>query len=201
MLGFLYFCSKMLTLRSLARFRHTEPQRHNEQNSPRNIVVKLISMAMQKDKKIQKTVSIQNRKAAYEYHLLDKYTTGIVLKGTEIKSIRMGKVSLSEAYCLFVNEELWARKMYISPYDMGNFQNHEARADRKLLLKKRELRRLFNKTKDRGSTIIPMRLFINDEGLAKLDIALAKGKKLYDKRETIKERESNRVLKDKLTNY
>ena len=150
---------------------------------------------MEKDKKkIAHAVQIKNRKAAHEYSLGDRQVAGIVLKGTEIKSIRMGKVSLGEAFCLFIGEELWVRKMHINPYEMGGFRNHEAMADRKLLLKKRELRRLEAKLKAKGSALIPTRLFINDRGLAKLEIAPATGKKLYDKRETLKEKESRREM-------
>ena len=143
---------------------------------------------------IQKKVSIRNRKASHEYNFIDKYTAGIVLKGTEIKSIRMGKASLQEAYCLFMNGELLVRGMHIKPYDRGNMTNHEPRADRKLLLTKRELDRLEKDAKDVGLTIIPIHLFINDRGLAKLEIALAKGKKLYDKRNDIKEKDQKREM-------
>ncbi|QCK16092.1 SsrA-binding protein SmpB [Mangrovivirga cuniculi] len=147
-----------------------------------------------KDKDIQNQVNIKNRKASYEYEWLEKYTAGLVLKGTEIKSIRMGKVNLQEAYCTFHKGELWVRSMHISPYEQGSFYNHEAKADRKLLLNKRELEKLKGKMEEKGLAIIPTKLFINDRGFAKLNIALAKGKKLHDKRESIKEKDMKREL-------
>ena len=140
------------------------------------------------------TMNVKNRKASYEYSFLKKYVAGIVLKGTEIKSIRTGSVSISEAYCLFVFDELWVRGMYIAPYELGYHENHEPRMDRKLLLTKRELLKLKAKTQDKGNTIIPIRLFFN-KGLAKLEIALAVGKKMHDKRESIKQREMQRSMK------
>ncbi|MEN7551194.1 SsrA-binding protein SmpB [Rapidithrix thailandica] len=145
---------------------------------------------------LQKKVSIKNRKASHEYTFLDKYTAGIVLKGTEIKSIRLGKVNMSDAYCYFFKGELYVKNMHISPYALSTMINHEAKADRKLLLTKRELRKLEEKSKDVGLTIIPTFLFINDRGFAKLEVALAKGKKLYDKRQDIKEKESKRALRN-----
>ncbi len=145
-----------------------------------------------KKKDIQKKVEIRNRKASFEYEFLDTYVAGIVLRGTEIKSIRQSKVNLQEAYCLFLNGELFVRSMHISEYEMGNQRNHEAKSDRKLLMKKSELRRLENELKDQGNTIVPTKLFISDKGLAKVVIALARGKKLYDKRESIKEKDIKR---------
>ena len=143
---------------------------------------------------IAKQVDIKNRRASFEYHFLETYTAGIVLTGTEIKSIRQGKVNLQDAYCLFLGEELYLRQMSIAQYTEGTYNNHDPLRDRKLLLTKRELRRLTDKLKDQGLTIIPVRLYTSDRGFAKVDIALAKGKKLYDKRETIKEREVERNL-------
>ena len=142
--------------------------------------------------KILKNVNISNKQASYEYHLLDKYTAGIVLSGSEIKSIRLGKVNLQEAYCLFDKDEFWVRNMHINQYEQGTFHNHQPKADRKLLLTKRELKKIANALNDVGLTVVPTRLFVNDKGLAKLEVALAKGKKLYDKRETIKERDIQR---------
>jgi len=149
---------------------------------------------MAKKLEFKKDINIKNKKAGFEYHLIDKYLAGIVLKGSEIKGIRTGKVSLSEAFCLFIGDGLWIRNMHIAPYSSGGFYNHEAKADRKLLLTKRELRKLEAGTKDKGMTIIPVRLFINDRGFAKLQIALAKGKKIHDKREDIKEKDMKREM-------
>jgi SsrA-binding protein len=124
---------------------------------------------------------------------LDRYVTGIVLTGTEIKSIRAGKVSLQEAYCYFLREELWIKQMHIAPYEHGNIYNHLETRERKLLLHKKELKKLM-RNQEEGLTIIPIQLFINEKGLAKLEIALAQGKKLYDKRQTIKERDLDREM-------
>jgi SsrA-binding protein len=143
---------------------------------------------------IVKQVDIQNRRARFEYSFLETYTAGLVLTGTEIKSIRQGKVNLQDAYCLFLGEELFVRQMSVSTYSEGTYNNHEPLRDRKLLLKKRELRKLADKLTDQGLTIVPVRLYTSPRGFAKLDIALAKGKKLYDKRESIKERDTTRNL-------
>lgn len=153
-----------------------------------------------KKNSIKKKINIKNKRASFEYHLLQKYIVGIVLKGTEIKSIRMGKASISDSYCYFQNDELWIKQMHIAPYKYGNINNHEEIRPRKLLLKKNELKKL-NKTKEKGMTIIPTKLFINSRGFAKLEIALAQGKKLYDKRQSIKEkdiaRQTKRIMLDK----
>lgn len=144
---------------------------------------------------MQKNINIQNKKARFEYELLEKYTAGIVLTGTEIKSIRNSKASISESFCEF-NEmgELFVVNMYIEEYLYGTHYNHLPRAERKLLLNKKELKKLNKEVKNTGLTIVPLKLFINDKGLAKLIIALAKGKKIYDKRETIKDRDNKRDL-------
>ena len=142
--------------------------------------------------KLQKTVNIKNKKASFEYFFLDEYTAGMVLTGTEIKSIREAKVSMADAYCIFHRGELYVKNLNISKYDNGTYYNHDPLRERKLLLSRKELRKLESKLTDKGLTIIPTRLFINDRGLAKLDIALAKGKKLYDKRESIKEKDIKR---------
>jgi len=149
---------------------------------------------------MQNQVKIKNRKAGYEYFLVDKYTTGIQLLGTEIKSIREGKVSLAEAYCTFRGNELFVINMHIAEYQYGTHYNHEPKRDRKLLLTKKELKKLGIKIKERGFTIIPTFLFINKKGLAKLEIAVAKGKKLYDKRESLKAKDTRREL-DRTDNY
>jgi SsrA-binding protein len=144
---------------------------------------------------MQKTINIQNKKARFEYDILDMYTAGIVLTGTEIKSIRSSKASISESFCEFNDQgELFVINMNIEEYAFGNYYNHKPKAERKLLLNKRELKKLSRDVETKGLTIIPLKLFINDKGLAKLDIALAKGKKLYDKRETIKDRDNKRDL-------
>ena len=142
--------------------------------------------------KIRKNIEIKNRKASHEYSFLETFTAGLVLRGTEIKSIRLGKANISEAYCYFNGGELFIKNMNINPYEFGTHYNHEPLRERKLLLSKRELNKLQDKLKDVGLTLIPTRLFVNDGGLAKLNIALAKGKKLYDKRESIKARDVER---------
>ncbi|MBN97396.1 MAG: SsrA-binding protein [Flavobacteriaceae bacterium] len=144
---------------------------------------------------MKKSVNILNKKAGYLYELLDSYTAGIVLTGTEIKSIRAGKASIAESFCEFnENSELFVINMTVQEYDYGNHFNHKPKAERKLLLNKKELQKLEKEVKNSGLTIIPTKLFINDKGFAKLRIALAKGKKLFDKRESIKDRENKRNL-------
>lgn len=140
----------------------------------------------------EKKIEIKNRKADYQYYLLTSYTAGIVLTGTEIKSIRAGKANITDAYCSFTHNELWVHNMHISEYAAGSYNNHQPKRDRKLLLTKRELRKLLVKLNERGFTIVPTLLWINEKGYAKLDISLAKGKKLYDKRENIKMRDERR---------
>ncbi|MBR4433632.1 MAG: SsrA-binding protein SmpB [Bacteroidaceae bacterium] len=139
-------------------------------------------------------INIKNRKASFDYEFVETYTAGIVLTGTEIKSIRLGKVSLVDTYCYFVGGELWVKNMNIAEYFYGSYNNHNARRERKLLLTKKELRSLLNQEKNPGFTIVPVRLFINDKGLAKVVIALARGKKEYDKRQSIKEKEDRREM-------
>ncbi|HOL29103.1 MAG TPA: SsrA-binding protein [Paludibacteraceae bacterium] len=139
-------------------------------------------------------IVIKNKRATFEYEILDRYVSGIQLFGTEIKSIRSGKASLSDTYCTFINDELWVKNMHIAPYFFGSYNNHETRRDRKLLLKAQELKRLQRAVKESGNTIVPLKLFINERGLAKLEIALVKGKKLYDKRQTLKEKEDKRYI-------
>lgn len=139
-------------------------------------------------------VQIKNKKAAFDYHFVDTYTAGIVLTGTEIKSIRMGKASLVDTFCYIHNDEIWVKGMNISPYFYGSYNNHEARRDRKLLLNKREIRHLKEDTKAVGFTIVPTLLFIDDKGRAKLDIALCRGKKEFDKRETLKLKQDKREM-------
>lgn len=141
---------------------------------------------------LSKNISIPNKKAKFEYAFLEEYSAGMVLTGTEIKSIRQGKVSMSDAYCIFNSGELFVKNLNIAKYEMGTHYNHEPLRDRKLLLNKRELKKLNSKLTDKGLTIVPTRLFINESGFVKLEIALAKGKKLYDKRESIKEKDVSR---------
>lgn len=144
---------------------------------------------------MQKNINIKNKRARFEYEILDKYTAGIVLGGTEIKSLRYGRASISESFCEF-NEggELFVINMQIDEYSHASHYNHKPKAERKLLLQKRELRKLRKEVNASGLTIVPLTLFINDRGLAKIQIALAKGKKLYDKRETMKDRDNKRNL-------
>ena len=139
-------------------------------------------------------VNIRNKKAGFEYFLLEKFIAGIVLTGTEIKSIRAGKASINEAYCAFTGSELFVRNMHVAEYDFGSYNNHEPKRERKLLLNSRELRKLKTKLAEKGFTLVPVVLFINETGLAKLEIALAKGKKLHDKRETIKKKDIEREM-------
>ena len=147
---------------------------------------------------MQKTINILNKKAKFQYEILDKYTAGIVLTGTEIKSIRNSKASIAESFCEFNDRgELFVINMTIEEYLYGTYYNHKPKAERKLLLNKRELKKLEKEVQNTGLTIIPLRLFINEKGYAKLELALARGKKLYDKRETIKDRE-NKVRLDRI---
>ncbi|MBO7416274.1 MAG: SsrA-binding protein SmpB [Bacteroidaceae bacterium] len=146
------------------------------------------------------SVSIKNKKATFDYELIDTYTAGIVLTGTEIKSIRQSKASLADSWCTFINGELWVRNMHIAEYFYGSYNNHSAKRDRKLLLTGKELRKLAQDSKTPGFTIVPIRMFINENGLAKLVIALAKGKHQYDKRQSIKENEDKREIARALMN-
>lgn len=148
------------------------------------------------DEQIRKKspVNIRNKKASFEYFFVETYTAGIVLTGTEIKSIRQGKASLVDSYCYIHNGEIWVKGMNISPYFFGSYNNHESKRDRKLLLTKREIHKLQEATKQVGFTIIPILVFIDAKGRAKVDIALAKGKKEYDKRQTLKEKEDKREM-------
>lgn len=139
-------------------------------------------------------INIKNKRATFDYELLETFTAGIVLTGTEIKSIRLGKASLVDSYCFYANKGLWIKNMYVAEYFYGTYNNHESRRERKLLLNKKELRKIERLSKDTGFTIIPTRLFINQKGLAKVVIAVAKGKKAYDKREAIKERDDKRAM-------
>lgn len=142
----------------------------------------------------QPAINIKNKRASFDYELIDTYTAGIVLTGTEIKSIRLGKASLVDTYCYFVNNELWVKNMHISEYFYGSYNNHTARRERKLLLTKKELDKLKRGSLDPGFTLIPVRLFINEKGLAKVVVALAKGKKQYDKRQSLKEKDDKRDM-------
>ena len=148
---------------------------------------------MEKDKQ-KLIINIKNKRASFEFEFLDIYVAGIQLTGTEIKSIRESKANITDGFCIFIKGELWARNIHIAEYKEGSYNNHEPKRDRKLLLNKTELRKLANKSKDKGLTIVPLRLFINSKGLAKLEIALAKGKKLYDKRESLKEKDAKRQI-------
>jgi len=145
-------------------------------------------------------INIKNKKAGYEYFLLEKYTAGIQLTGTEIKSIREGKVSLADSFCIFIKDELFVSGMHIAEYKFGSHYNHEPKRNRKLLLTKRELKKLSSKISEKGLTIIPTFMFINEKGLAKIEIAVAKGKRLYDKRETLKRKDTDREI-DKGKDY
>jgi len=140
-------------------------------------------------------MEIKNRSAYYEYYIDDKYIAGLMLLGTEVKSVRAGRASFNDSYCLFDGNELWLKSMHISEYTHGTYNNHNPLRDRKLLLNKREIKKLQSKIKEKGYTIIPLRIFFNEKNLAKLEIGLAKGKKLHDKRESIKARDTEREMK------
>ena len=152
-------------------------------------------MMAEKQKRFSNKINIKNKSAGFEYEFLDKFIAGIALTGTEIKSIREGKVNLQDAFCAFQDHELWVRQMRISPYKSGSHYNHDATRLRKLLLNKKELQKLQKAKEEKGLTIVPTRLFINDRGLAKLEIALARGKKLHDKRETLRQKDLDREIK------
>jgi len=138
---------------------------------------------------------MNNRQAYYNYFIEDKYVAGIALMGTEVKSIREGKVSFNDAFCMFEKNELWVRGLYVAEYSHGTINNHIAVHDRKLLLNRRELNKLQNKLKDKGLTIVPLKVFLNEKNYVKVEIGLAKGKKNYDKRETIKQRDTDKEIK------
>lgn len=140
-------------------------------------------------------MEIKNRSAYFEYYVDDKYIAGIALLGTEVKSLRAGRASFNDSYCLFQDGELWVKSLHIAEYTHGTYNNHNPLRDRKLLLQKRELKKLQSKIKEKGYTVIPLRIFFNEKNLAKMEIGLAKGKKLHDKRESIKARDTEREMK------
>ena len=137
---------------------------------------------------------IVNKKASFEYHFIQTFTAGIMLTGTEVKSIREGKANLSDSYCMIQNDEVWVKNMHVSEYKQGSYNNHEPKRQRKLLLNKTELRKIQSKLREKGTTIIPVKLFFSERGFAKLEIAVARGKKTYDKREDIKKKDIMREL-------
>lgn len=143
---------------------------------------------------VKNNINIKNRRATFDYEIIETFTAGIVLTGTEIKSLRDGKASLSDSYCLIENREVWVKGMMVSEYFYGSYNNHSSRRDRKLLLNRKEISKLMKISEEPGFTIIPIRLFINDKGLAKLVIGVGKGKKQFDKRQAIKEREDKRSI-------
>ncbi len=142
----------------------------------------------------QTNINIKNKRASFDYEFIETFTAGIVLTGTEIKSIRLGKASLVDTFCIFEKGELWVRNMYIAEYFYGSYNNHAARRDRKLLLNKKELKKMDRLVKETGYTIVPTRIFLNDRGLAKVNIAVAKGKKQYDKRQSLREKDDKRAM-------
>lgn len=148
----------------------------------------------------QQNISIKNRKATFEYELIERFVAGMQLLGTEIKSIRNSKVNLTDSYCQFYSGELFVKNLHIAEYEMGTCNNHIAKRDRKLLLTRKELAKLEKKVKESGLTIVPVKLFINARGLAKIEIALARGKKTYDKRETLKAKDAKRDM-DRMMKY
>lgn len=156
---------------------------------------------MKKDKIKKVNINIKNKRAEFDFHIVDKYMAGIVLTGTEIKSIRVGKAGLVDTYCYIHNGEMWVKNMYVAEYERGSYNNHLPRRDRKLLLNKKEIRNLQQETKNPGFTIVPLRLFINEDGCAKLDIALCRGKKEYDKRTTLKEKQDRKDMDRYIKNF
>jgi SsrA-binding protein len=142
----------------------------------------------------QQQISIKNRRASFEYAFLEKFIAGIQLRGSEIKALRLGKANISDAYCVIEKSELWVRNMQIEEYAQASYNNHKPKRDRKLLLNKSELKKIESKLSDKGIAVVPITLFINEKGLAKLEIALAKGKKVHDKREDIKKRDIQREI-------
>lgn len=146
---------------------------------------------------MQKSINILNKRAKFEFEFIEKFTAGIVLAGTEIKAIRLGKASIADSFCEFQNGELFMINSHVEEYSFGTHYNHKAKSERKLLLNKRELKSLNKSVQNKGLTIVPLRLFTNEKGLAKVEITLAKGKKIYDKRETIKDRD-NKISLDRL---
>ena len=140
------------------------------------------------------SINIKNRRASFDYEIIETFTAGIVLTGTEIKSLRMGKAGLTDTYCMGENRELWVKNMYIAEYSYGSYNNHTTHRDRKLLLNRKEINRILKANEQPGYSIIPLRLYIDERGYAKMDIAIARGKKMYDKRQSIKEREDRRNI-------
>lgn len=151
--------------------------------------------------KSQRRVDIRNKRATFDYIVLDRYTAGIVLTGTEIKSIRAGKAGLVDTFCYIHNGEVWVKDMYVAEYDRGSYGNHLPRRDRKLLLNRREIRALAETTKAPGFTLVPLRLFINDDGRAKVDVALCRGKKEFDKRASLREKDDRREMDRAIKRY
>ncbi|MCI5757538.1 MAG: SsrA-binding protein SmpB [Alloprevotella sp.] len=151
--------------------------------------------------KSQRRVDIRNKRATFDYIVLDRYTAGIVLTGTEIKSIRAGKAGLVDTFCYIHNGEVWVKNMYVAEYDRGSYGNHLPRRDRKLLLNRREIRALAEATKAPGFTLVPLRLFINDDGRAKVDVALCRGKKEFDKRASLREKDDRREMDRAIKRY
>lgn len=151
--------------------------------------------------KSQRRVDIRNKRATFDYIVLDRYTAGIVLTGTEIKSIRAGKAGLVDTFCYIHNGEVWVKNMYVAEYDRGSYGNHLPRRDRKLLLNRREIRALAEATKAPGFTLVPLRLFINDDGRAKVDVALCRGKKEFDKRASLREKDDSREMDRAIKRY
>lgn len=158
-------------------------------------------MPPKKDKLKASSINIKNKRAEFDYQVIDKYTAGIVLTGTEIKSIRAGKAGLVDTFCYIHNGEIWVKNMYVAEYSFGSYNNHSTRRDRKLLLNKKEIHNLQNETKSLGYTIVPLRLFIDENGRAKLMIALCRGKKEYDKRASLKEKADRREMDRFIKNH
>lgn len=151
-------------------------------------------MAYNKKKLSDTRVNIRNKRVTFDYEVVDTYTAGVVLTGTEIKSLRQGKAGLTDSFCIFEKGELWTKNVYIAEYFYGTYNNHNTHRDRKLLLTRKELAKLQREVKETGLTIVPSRLFINERGVAKMDISLCRGKKQYDKRDSIKDREDRRMM-------
>lgn len=164
------------------------------------INIKPTNYTMAAEKRPIKVIAT-NKKAKFEYFFLDKYKAGVMLTGTEVKSVKLGRVSMSDAYCYFRMGELWLRNLHIAEYKQGGYNNHEPKRDRKLLLQKRELKKLEIKIKERGLTIIPVEVFISENGFVKVEIALSKGKKAYNKKQSIKEKDLKRDMDRSMRQY
>ena len=190
----MYLCAILCGYRQqILQTKHTKTT-NNTTDKTNKYYIPIQQNAQGETMRLKSNINIKNRRATFDYEVLDKYTAGIQLFGTEIKSIRESKASLADTYCQFIGNELWVKQMHIAEYRFGNYTNHDAKRDRKLLMTRKELRKLQKQVQDTGKTIIPLRLFINEKGLAKMEIALCQGKHSYDKRQALKDADDKREL-------